>query len=99
MKRTDKYPPPTPEDVARVAAHGSTRKVHPLLWVVLVVVLVMGVGLYSDLVGFYEFEDIEEIISDDEHEDGDAAQNDKADSDRAESDKADHHGQKDKHED
>lgn len=68
MKRADKYPPPTPEDVIRVESCSSKRKVHPLIWVAMAVVLLIGVGVYSDIVGFYEFDDIEDML-DDEHGD------------------------------
>ena len=45
MKASDKYPPATPEDVARVQANCHQGKVHPLYWVVLVVSIIIGVGV------------------------------------------------------
>lgn len=57
MKYNDKYPPPTEEDLVRLPTQRRFLGLHPLLWVVLVVAVIAGVGVYSDIVGFYDFDD------------------------------------------
>ena len=70
MKRSDIYPPGTEEDARDLPPQIKIWGLHPLVWAALVIFLVAGVGAYSEMIGFYDLDDFNEILSDEETDDG-----------------------------
>lgn len=52
---------------------------HPLVWVFVVAALLAGVGVYAELVGFYDFDGDPEIHDDHDDEDAEHALSDDSD--------------------
>lgn len=71
MKRSDIYPPGSEEDAQNLTPHPKFLGLPVLVWALLTVFMIAGVGLYSDVVGFYDF--AEDLFEDDhdDHEDDD----------------------------
>ena len=71
MKRSDKYPSGTEEDARNLPRQVTVLGLHPLVWAGLIVFTLAGIGIYAETVGFYELDDLEEIMTGEEsdHED------------------------------
>lgn len=54
MKYSDKYPPGTEEDAQNLPPQTKVMGLHPLMWAVVFVLCAAGVGIYSEMVGFYD---------------------------------------------
>lgn len=66
MKREDIYPPGPDRPVHSLPSHSRMWGLHPLVWVLIVAGLLAGVGVYAELVGFYDFDgDHESHVDDD----------------------------------
>lgn len=72
MKRSDIYPPGTEEDARDLPPQIKIWGLHPLVWAALVIFLVAGVGAYSEMIGFYDLDDFNEILSDEETDHGES---------------------------
>ena len=68
MKRSDKYPPGTEEDARNLPPQTKVMGLHPLVWGMLAVFVIAGVGLYAETVGFYEIDDFGEMMTGHEHD-------------------------------
>ncbi len=71
MKRYDKYPPGTVEDARNLPPMVKVMGLHPLVWGLIFVFVMAGIGLYAETVGFYEIDHIiegEDDHGDDDHE-------------------------------
>lgn len=65
MKRSDKYPPGTVEDARNLPPPCTFCGLHPLVWGLLAVFCIAAVGMYSEMVGFY---DVVEDMVEKQHE-------------------------------
>lgn len=66
MKHSDKYPPGTVEDARHLPPQPKVFGLHPLVWGMIAVFMIAAVGMYSEMVGFYDH--VEDAIEG-EHED------------------------------
>jgi hypothetical protein len=72
MKHSDKYPPGTVEDARNLPVQPKVFGLHPLVWGMIAVFCIAAVGMYSEMVGFYDhIEDIVEGEHEDEPDNGD----------------------------
>lgn len=69
MKRSDIYPPGTEEDAINLKPMPKVMGLPVLVWAFLIVLCIGAVGVYSDIVGFYDF--AEDIIEREHDENGD----------------------------
>jgi len=70
MKYSDKYPPGTEEDAQNLPTYTKVWGLHPLMWGVVFVLCAAGIGLYSEMVGFYDI--AEDMLESDHAEHGDS---------------------------
>ena len=88
MKRSDKYPPGTVEDALHLPPQPKFFGLHPLVWGMIAVFCIAAVGMYSEMVGFY---DVVEDAVEGEHED----KPEKDDNKKSDDHKSDSKSQKD----
>lgn len=89
MKRSDKYPPGTEEDARSLPSQTSFMGLHPLVWGMIAVFFLAGVGMYAEMVGFYEIDDFGEMVIGEEHDDDDDDDDDEESDDQEADDSED----------
>lgn len=68
MKRKDIYPPGPDPSGHSLPSQSKAWGLHPLVWVFVVAALLAGVGVYAELVGFYDIDGDHESHADEETE-------------------------------
>lgn len=93
MKRSDKYPPGTVEDARHLPPQPKVFGLHPLVWGMIAVFMIAAVGMYSEMVGFYDH--IEDAIEREHEDQPEKDDNHKTDRRKTDGQKADGKTQKD----